>query len=129
MTTEPPNADLSGVLHTVHVWLNEARTTLSVLHGTNLRQALLKAGLSPYGALSRFGNCGGRGICATCGVRFSEGEPAPVHWHDRLAARYGYPRLSCQIAVTGDMTIRLLTDKVMWGKREQADRFAASGDA
>lgn len=109
--------------HTVHVWHDENEIVLTVPHGEILRQALLKAGITPYGVVSKQVNCGGRGICATCGVRFMEGEPAPVHWHDKLAARYGYPRLSCQITVTQDITIRIITDKIMWGQRDEAARY------
>jgi hypothetical protein len=51
-------------------------------------------------------------------VRILSGAPVPVHWHDRLAARFGYPRLSCQIMIQDDMTVRILTDKLIWGARE-----------
>lgn len=89
---------------------------LTVQPGANLRRALLQAGLSPYGSLTRRANCGGRGLCATCGV-WLQPAPAPVHWHDQLAARFGYPRLSCQIAVEHDMIVDLLDDKRVWGDR------------
>lgn len=88
-----------------------------VARGANLRRALLDAGISPYGKLSQVANCGGRGLCATCGVWIETNEPAPVHWHDKLARRFGYPRLSCQITVYNDMTVRILDDKLMWGAR------------
>ncbi|MDZ4764116.1 MAG: 2Fe-2S iron-sulfur cluster-binding protein [Chloroflexota bacterium] len=99
--------------------------TLTVPNGANLRQMLLSAGLSPYTVITRVTNCGGRGICATCGVRFEAGEPAPEQWHDKLAARFGYPRLSCQIDVHNDMTVRILTDKIIWGAREPGRRYTA----
>ncbi len=89
---------------------------LSVQPGTNLRRALLAAGLSPYASLTSRANCGGRGLCATCGV-FLSPAPEPVHWHDQLAERFGYPRLSCQIAVEDPMTVELLDDKRIWGER------------
>ena len=92
------------------------RTELSVERGRNLRRALLGADLSPYARATRRLNCGGRGLCATCGVRIREGPP-PDHWHDRLAARFGYPRLSCQVTVDGPMTVELV-DKRVWGARE-----------
>jgi hypothetical protein len=41
-----------------------------------------------------------------------------VHWHDVLAERGGYPRLSCQLVIRGDMTIRILMNKIIWGRRE-----------
>ena len=73
----------------------------SAADGATLRDALLAEGVSPYVALTERANCGGRGLCATCGV-WVRPAPAPVHWHDRLAADWGYPRLSCQIAVERD---------------------------
>jgi len=100
------------------VLVAETTHLLHVASGTNLRRALLEAGISPYAPLTRKANCGGRGLCATCGIRILLGTSEPTHWHDRLAHRFGYPRLSCQIAVHGDMTIRILTDKLVWGKRE-----------
>jgi ferredoxin len=84
--------------------------------GANLRRLLLRHDLSPYTQWTENVNCGGRGICATCGVRLAQG-PAPSHWHDRLAAHYGYPRLSCQITVDRSLTVYLLPDKRIWGKR------------
>lgn len=89
-----------------------------VAQGENLRQALLAHGFSPYVALTKRLNCGGRGLCATCGVWIDTHEPAPEHWHDVLASAFGYPRLSCQIQVQQDMTIRLLEDKWIWGGRD-----------
>jgi len=91
---------------------------IDVQHGANLREVLLAHGFSPYTALTRVANCGGRGLCATCGVWIEEAEPRPQHWHDRLASRFGYPRLSCQITIERDMTVRLLEDKFIWGDRD-----------
>jgi ferredoxin len=104
--------------HPVEVMIDETVRTLHVPHGANLRRALLDHGISPYAPLTRAANCGGRGLCATCGVHVYEGEPAPTHWHDRLAAQFGYPRLSCQIRVTGPMRVRILTEKRVWGARD-----------
>ena len=92
-------------------------TELSVPTGTTLREALLAADCSPYGRLSEHANCGGRGLCATCGVRLAA-DMAADHWHDRLADRFGYPRLSCQVTVDRDMRVTLLDDKLVWGGRE-----------
>ncbi|MFC5972772.1 2Fe-2S iron-sulfur cluster-binding protein [Halomarina salina] len=93
----------------------EGTSVLSVPPGTNLRKALLNAGISPYTALTERANCGGRGLCATCGVRLLTPR-APEHWHDRLAARFGYPRLSCQLTVTRDARVRT-PEKAVWGGR------------
>jgi ferredoxin len=103
---------------TVTVLIDEDRRQIDVPAGANLRRVLMNAGISPYAPFTRNTNCGGRGLCATCGVRILENPPAPSHWHDRIGIRFGYPRLSCQITVQGDMTVRILTDKIIWGRRE-----------
>lgn len=108
--------------HQLRVLIDSDEQVLTVPDGANLRQALLGVGLSPYTAITRVTNCGGRGICATCGVQFEAGEPEPVHWHDKLADRGGYPRLSCQIEVHNDMSVRILTDKLIWGARDPKRR-------
>lgn len=102
--------------HELTILIDDETRRLSVPAGANLRRALLEAGISPYGAVTRSVNCGGRGLCATCGVQFEADEPEPIHWHDKLAKAGGYPRLSCQISVDRPMTIRILTDKLVWGK-------------
>jgi len=94
----------------------DERHELTVESGTRLRDALVDAGYSPYTAATSRLNCGGRGLCATCGVRIRAG-PSPTHWHDRLATRFGYPRLSCQVIVDRPMTVELV-DKLVWGGRE-----------
>jgi Na+-transporting NADH:ubiquinone oxidoreductase, subunit NqrF len=104
--------------HTVTVTHPEGTARLSVPDGTVLRDALLAAGLSPHSRAGRRLNCGGRGLCATCGVRIeNDCAPAPDHWHDDLAARFGYPRLSCQVRVTRDMAVEI-PEKLVWGGRE-----------
>ena len=91
---------------------------LEVDRGTVLRDALLEHGISPHGRYARRLNCGGRGLCATCGVRFEADDPDPDHWHDDLADRFGYPRLSCQLRVTEPTTVLLVPEKRVWGGRE-----------
>ncbi len=102
----------------VRVLKDHSVIELHVPIGANLRRALLDAGISPYTTVTRHVNCGGRGLCATCGVRIESGDPGPRQWHDALAARFRYPRLSCQITVTGSLTVRLVTEKWVWGSRE-----------
>jgi ferredoxin len=85
--------------------------------GDILRDVLLAHGFSPYTNVTCKLNCGGRGLCATCGVWIDE-DVTPEHWHDKAADAFGYPRLSCQIKIEQDMTVRLLTDKVIWGGRD-----------
>jgi len=115
----------TGQFYELQILVGETRTVLQVPDGANLRRTLLENGLSPYTNLTRQANCGGRGLCATCGVIIEQGEPAPEHWHDKLAARFGYPRLSCQIKIRQAMQVRLLTDKVIWGKRDPAHGYKA----
>lgn len=108
---------VTPVTHVVRVHDGAQWHRLTVPHDTVLRDVLLRHDLSPYTRWTRRLNCGGRGLCATCGVRFDGEAPTPVHWHDRLAARFGYPRLSCQIRVTRPLDVRLLPDKIIWGRR------------
>ncbi|MCS7056755.1 MAG: 2Fe-2S iron-sulfur cluster binding domain-containing protein, partial [Thermoflexales bacterium] len=104
------------------VLVSDVTYVLEVERGANLRRALLAAGISPHAPMTRRANCGGRGLCATCGVRILSPAPAPAHWHDQLAAYFGYPRLSCQITVSDDITVRIITDKLIWGRRETPPR-------
>lgn len=112
--------------------------------GAVLRDVLLANGISPYTRITQRLNCGGRGLCATCGVRFLGNEsdvsddaesdradrngdhgalraPTPERWDDLLAARFGYPRLSCQIDVEGDMHVEI-PEKTVRGSRRPGDR-------
>ncbi|QSG08982.1 2Fe-2S iron-sulfur cluster-binding protein [Halapricum desulfuricans] len=84
--------------------------------GATLRDVLLEAGISPHGRYATKANCGGRGLCATCGVRFETDTPDADHWHDKLAEEFGYPRLSCQIELATDCSV-VVPDKRMWGGR------------
>ncbi|MEM6698430.1 MAG: 2Fe-2S iron-sulfur cluster-binding protein [Bacteroidota bacterium] len=82
---------------------------------------LLANGISPYTSITQNFNCGGRGICATCGVWIIENELTPTHWHDKAAQRFGYSRLSCQITIEQPMTIELV-DKWIWGGRKRSKK-------
>ncbi|MFB6298657.1 MAG: 2Fe-2S iron-sulfur cluster-binding protein [Halobacteriales archaeon] len=86
--------------------------------GTNLRELLLDHGLSPYTRYTERLNCGGRGLCGTCGVQITVGTHPPEHWHDQVAERFGYPRLSCQIHIERDLTVRI-SEKRIWGDRQR----------
>ncbi|MFB6303697.1 MAG: 2Fe-2S iron-sulfur cluster-binding protein [Haloferacaceae archaeon] len=102
---------------TVTVRHGDEETVVTAERGRTLRDVLVENGLSPYTAVTERANCGGRGLCATCGVRIREGEAPPTRLHDRFAERFGYPRLSCQIPVEGDLTVEI-PDKLVWGRRE-----------
>ena len=98
----------------ITVVAGDEETTVEVERGANLRDALLSHGFPVYGTLSRYANCGGRGLCSTCTVEVDPA-PEPTHWHDAAAVRFGYPRLSCCIEVEEPMTVGLL-DKHVWGQ-------------
>ena len=104
-------------------YIKDGKTTLlEVSKGCNLRRALINAGLSPYTEYTEKLNCGGMGICATCGVWVHEPAPEPVHWHDKIAKSHGYPRLSCQIHVNEPLTVEEVKDKKLWGLRAMKHR-------
>ena len=113
--------DAEAAAETVRIRVERVDGSERVLlapRGATLRDALLAGDCSPYAPLARRANCGGRGLCATCGVRYHDATaPRPDHWHDRLADRFGYPRLSCQISVTEDCAVRI-PDKRLWGSRK-----------
>jgi ferredoxin len=92
-------------------------TTHLVEPGSNLREELLKKGYEVYGSISKRANCGGRGLCATCGVRLDgpDGAPKATHWHDSTAQKWGYPRLSCQVTVDEPLSVTIV-DKMVWGQ-------------
>ncbi|MEL6132936.1 MAG: hypothetical protein AAFR59_06185 [Bacteroidota bacterium] len=100
----------------VSIRSGDSTQELWVPRGSNLRKVLLEEGLSPYGQWFPHTNCGGNGICATCGVWLTPA-PHPRHWHDRLAAQFGYPRLSCQITVEEALVVERIMDKKIWGQR------------
>jgi len=95
-------------------------TVLDASAGAVLRDVLIEHDIDPHGRYTSRLNCGGRGLCATCGVRVlaSEGDSTPDHWHDRLADRFGYPRLSCQLTADAGLSVRVLPEKRVWGGRE-----------
>ena len=99
----------------VTVRTGDGERVVRVREGSNLRERLLDAGFEVYGPLSRRLNCGGRGLCATCGVCLAGDAPPAEHWHDRLAVTFGYPRLSCQVTVYRPLTVALV-DKLYWGQ-------------
>jgi ferredoxin len=93
---------------------------LAAPKGATLRDVLRERDCSPYTRLTERLNCGGRGLCGTCGVRI-EPAPEPTHVHDALAARWGYPRLSCQVTLAEDLRVRI-PEKVIWGGREDSQQ-------
>jgi len=96
----------------------DEETTVDTPAGAVLRDVLRSNGFDVYGSVSRVTNCGGRGLCGTCGVRIEDGDGTSVPaagLHDAAAKRWGYPRLSCRIRVTEPVTVELV-EKVLWGQ-------------
>lgn len=78
--------------------------TFEVEHGKRLVLAIEESGI-------HIGHrCGGFAKCTTCRVEFLDGEPETMTQaeYERLNARdlYGKARLSCQIVVDHDMSVR-----------------------
>lgn len=84
--------------------------------GDNLLQVLKSNQIDVYGSASSKINCGGNGLCATCGVYVISGRANSNHWHDQLAEKFGYPRLTCQIVLEEDLIIKKPERKIMWGQ-------------
>ena len=95
----------------------ELLASISGLKGEILRQVLISNHLSPHAKATSRLNCFGNGICATCGV-FIKQEVTAQHWHDKLAKRFCYPRLSCQVKIDADLDI-MIPKKLVWGKPDQ----------
>lgn len=102
-----------------------------VKRGSNLRKALLKAGISPHNK-SRVVSCQGFGTCGTCAVQLEgmDGAEAPIEPSEpgRIENwRLGFPphdqdsglRLACQLTVNGDLRIRKHAG--FWGEQIEKD--------
>ena len=84
----------------------EGLGAFDVTPGTRLVRALEQNGVDVLHA------CGGNARCTTCRVEFVNGEPSrhTKAEQERLAARgLTGVRLSCQIAVDADMTVRAIS--------------------
>ena len=110
--------------------VNEGRT-LEVPEGTNLRKALLNAGISPYVGKDNLFNCRGWGLCGTCRVEIVDGKGVPPR-NDReeapliglvpFYARKISPnvRLSCRIEVKNDIAIKMYPKiEIDWEKTKE----------
>lgn len=92
---------------------------ISCEHGANLKQVLLREGLSPYNGKARQVNCRGLGTCGTCAVEI-EGKVSPMTRVETW--RLGFPpheegsglRLACQCQVLGDL--RITKHPGFWGQ-------------
>jgi len=98
--------------------------------GTNLRETMLRLGVTPYHGLSMATNCRGHNFCGTCAVEIVEGKGASPRSQDEEATLVGTlaiakvvdknMRLSCQTIVTGDMVVRTHPKRVIdWTKTKE----------
>ena len=84
--------------------------------GTNLREAMLNVGVTPYKGLDMLTNCRGHNFCGTCAVEVVEGKGASPRGQEEEATLVGNLaiarkaeknfRLACQTRIVGDMTVR-----------------------
>jgi len=84
--------------------------------GTNLRQLMLRTGVTPYSGLARLTNCRGHNFCGTCAVEIADGKGVSPRMAEEEATLVGNLavarvtdknfRLSCQTKVTGDVTVK-----------------------
>ncbi len=96
--------------------VNENKT-VEVPIGANLRQTLRFNKISPYKGIAKFINCRGEGLCGTCRVEIVDGKGVSSRKEDEesvlISSLPFYARkieknirLSCQVSVTGDATIK-----------------------
>ena len=84
--------------------------------GMNLRQEMLRLGVTPYKGLSMLSNCRGHNFCGTCAVEVVDGKGGSPRSQDEEATLVGNLavarivdrniRLSCQTTVLGDMVVK-----------------------
>ncbi len=86
---------------TITVNLEEGDKTIEAAHGVKLVLALEDAGID----ISH--RCGGYGKCTTCACEISTGEPA-TKTQAEIDKGFDKGRLSCQILVENDMTVKPL---------------------
>lgn len=93
--------------------------------GANLREVLLQNGVDVYNGAASVINCHGLGTCGTCAVQV-QGTVSEPEWREKT--RLSLPphslqqgrRLSCQVAVLGDVTVTKYDgfwgqdDRVLW---------------
>lgn len=94
--------------------------------GANLRDVLIKNGMTPHNGPSRVVNCFGLGSCGTCAVKIS-GKIAPPNHKEKIRLnlpphKFGFGlRLSCQVKVHHDMNIE--KGEGYWGQHmKDSDR-------
>lgn len=95
---------------------------IEVSTGTNLRTALIDAGLSPHNGQAKWVNCRGLGTCGTCAMELLKGEAPSLNKLEKW--RLNFPphrlennlRLACQLQVEGPLEIR--KHPGFWGEKK-----------
>ena len=98
------------------VTFHHEHRSFDVEPGTNLRQAMLKLGVTPYKGIAMVTNCRGHNFCGTCAVEIVDGKGASPRGQDEEGTLTGNlllarmvdknVRLSCQTKVTGDIVVK-----------------------
>lgn len=99
------------------ITLSNENRTIEVPVGANLRRVLLNNGVSPYIGIAKLINCRGLEMCGTCRVEVVDGKGASSRKDDEeqtlISSTPFYARkieknirLSCQVSVTGDITVK-----------------------
>ncbi|HTR81308.1 MAG TPA: 2Fe-2S iron-sulfur cluster-binding protein [Bacteroidota bacterium] len=99
------------------ITLSNENKTIEAPVGANLRRTLLTNGVSPYIGFAKVINCRGFELCGTCRVEIADGKGASPRREDEeqtlISSTPFYARrieknirLSCQVSVTGDMTVK-----------------------
>lgn len=88
--------------------------TIKCLKGQSLRDVLLGSGLDVYGGKAKLTNCGGGGVCGTCGVGViaEDWEERPAFEAQKLKKYDSTCRLSCNTKVEGDCEVIISPPKI-----------------
>lgn len=92
-----------------HIHFEKEDKTITCNNGVNLRKLAKKHGIKIYCGMANLLNCRGHGLCGTCEVEIVDApmlSPRSRMEEVKLKEKPLERRLSCQIRVHGDMTIR-----------------------
>jgi ferredoxin len=98
------------------VTFNNEHRAHEIEAGANLREMMLKVGISPYKGLDMLTNCRGNNFCGTCAVEIVDGKGASPRGKDEEATLVGNlafarvvektHRLACQTMINGDIVVK-----------------------
>jgi ferredoxin len=113
----------------VVTFYNEHRAH-EVREGSNLREEMLRLGVTPYSGMTMFTNCRGNNFCGTCAVEVLDGKGASPRSQDEESTLIGslavarvvgqHTRLACQTTVVGNMTVKTHPHRVIdWPRTKE----------